>query len=79
MYYNDIVEVIRKANTTSFVCEMINGNETEFELEVLEDSFTPVPIYAGSKNEGLPEVLPWFIARDILSIRPAKLRLSWGE
>ena len=75
MYYNDIVEVIRKANTTSFVCEMINGNETEFELEVLEDSFTPVPIYAGSKGE----VLPWFIARDILSIRPAKLRLSWGE
>lgn len=66
MYYPDIVNVIRTSNTKNFVCEMINGHEREFELEVLEDSFTPVPVYAGTKYR----VLEWFIARDILSIRP---------
>lgn len=65
MYYADIVKSIRESKEQDFVCEMINGDIREIELDVLEDSFFPVPVYRGTAF-----VLPWFIARDIISITP---------
>ena len=65
MYYADIVKTIRKSKEQDFVCEMINGDIREIELDVFEDSFYPVPVYRGTVS-----VLPWFVVRDIISITP---------
>lgn len=65
MYYDDIVKTIRESKEQSFICEMINGVIREIKLDILEDSFSPVPVYRGTDF-----VLPWFIARDIISITP---------
>ena len=50
MYYADIVKTIRKSKEQDFVCEMINGDIREIELDVLEDSFYPVPVYRGTDS-----------------------------
>lgn len=65
MYYNDIVKTIRESKEQRFVCEMINGDIREIELDVFDDPYSPVPVYRGTDS-----VLPWFIARDIISITP---------
>lgn len=65
MYYNDIVKTIRESKEQDFVCEMINGDIREIELDVFDDPYSPVPVYRGTDS-----VLPWFIARDIISITP---------
>ena len=65
MYYDDIVKTIRESKEQSFVCEMINGNIREIELDVFDDPYSPVPVYRGTDS-----VLPWFIARDIISVTP---------
>lgn len=71
MYYENIVKTIRESKEQSFICEMINGDIREIELDILEDSFSPVPVYRGTDF-----VLPWFIARDIISITP-KSKYRW--
>lgn len=65
MYYNDIVKTIRESKEQDFVCEMINGDIREIQLDVFDDPYSPVPVYRGTDS-----VLPWFIARDIISITP---------
>ena len=65
MYYDDIVKTIRKSKEQDFVCEMINGDIREIQLDVFDDPYCPVPVYRGTDS-----VLPWFIARDIISITP---------
>lgn len=65
MYYNDIVKTIRESKEQDFVCEMINGDIREIELDVFDDPYSPAPVYRGTDS-----VLPWFIARDIISITP---------
>ena len=65
MYYADIVKTIRKSKEQDFVGEMINGDIREIELDFIDDSFFPYPVYRGTDS-----VLPRFIARDIISITP---------
>ena len=71
MYYEDICKVIDESNESTFVCEMINGSVQEMNLKVQWDEYSPVPVYVDGGW-----VLPWFIARDIISITPkSKYRL----
>lgn len=65
MYYNEICKTISESNEKTFVCEMINGSVKEMDLKVQPDDYAPVPVYVESGW-----VLPWYIARDIISITP---------
>ena len=65
MYYNEICKTISESNENTFVCEMINGSVKEMDLKVQPDDYAPVPVYVESGW-----VLPWYIARDIISITP---------
>mgnify|MGYP007101836793 CR=1 FL=1 len=69
MYYDDIVAAINASKETdgerSFICEMVNGSISEMRLDVLDDPYSPVPVYRGTSS-----VLPWFVARDIIRIVP---------
>ena len=69
MYYDDIVPIVRKANENGikvFVAETINGNEVPYFLTVKEDEYCPLPFNITENT-----ILPWFIARDFLSLTPA--------
>ena len=37
MYYDDIVKTIRESKEQDFVCEMINGDIREIQLDVFDD------------------------------------------
>jgi hypothetical protein len=71
MLYEDIAKVVSENTDKSFIAEMINGSVKTLELDVMRDKFFDYPVYFRTND-----ILPWFIARDIIKIVPES-RYRW--